>query len=350
MSIYFSEKFKQLRRANDLTQEQIADIFHVSPQSVSRWETGANYPDIEILPHIAVFFKTTVDELLGTQQIAGEEKAKDYKRDIRNLLNVGNAAGAVEMAHKAVKEYPVNYYLQSHLILALCTDNADSHKDEIIAIGENIMEYCTDQETMLWTKFQLIRQYAKWNMKEQAKKIVDTLPEDVFYNQDVTLKYVLEGEEWLHHHENTMVRLTIILMGIVDEYGQRADLDALRKIEYVKAAMQIESLVYPLCGEEIDRINRAFLHIRIAALYCEAGKAEEALTHVEKATQDAMHHVDQMYQTTEEGNNYYPWETKRNLCWILWEDHLAKAEFDLIRGDERFAECFDLLKENSREL
>ena len=67
MSNYFSTKFKNLRKANDLTQEQIAEIFHVSPQSVSRWETGANYPDIEILPHIALFFKVTVDELLGTE-------------------------------------------------------------------------------------------------------------------------------------------------------------------------------------------------------------------------------------------------------------------------------------------
>ena len=350
MAIYFSEKFKQLRRARDLTQEQIADIFHLSPQSVSRWETGANYPDIEILPHIALFFKVTVDELLGTEQIAGEEKAKDYRRDIRNLLNVGNAVGAAEMARRAVKEYPVNYDLQTHLVLALCTDNADSHKNEIISVGENIMEYCTDQATMLWAKWQLIRQYAKWNMKEQAKKIVYSLPEEVFYNQDMTLKYVLEGEEWLRHQENSMVRLAIILMGIVDEYGQRADLDALRKIEYTKAAMQIESLVYPLCSEEIDRINRAFLHIRIAALYCEAGETEEALAHVENAAQDAMQHIEQMYQTTEEGNNYYAWETKRNLCWILWEDHLAKPEFDMIRGDERFVKCFDLLKENSREL
>jgi len=61
----------------------------VSPQSVSRWETGANYPDIELLPHIALFFKVTVDELLGTVIIAGEEKAKKYTTDISNLLNSG---------------------------------------------------------------------------------------------------------------------------------------------------------------------------------------------------------------------------------------------------------------------
>jgi len=349
MSIYFSAKFKELRRVRDLTQEQIADIFHVSPQSVSRWETGANYPDIEILPHIAVFFKVTVDDLLGTQQIAGEEKAKDYRRDIRNLLNAGNVTGAIEEARKAVKEYPVNYMLQSHLMHTLCTAGDERHKDEIIKIGENIMEYCTDQAVTPWTKWLLIRQYAKWDMKAEARKIVDTLPE-AFYTQDLTLKYVLEGEEWLSNQKISIIRFAIMLCGFISEYAQKAELDTLQKIECNKAVLQIERLAYSVAGEEIDIINRAFVQVSIAALYCEAGESENAVKYVELATQDAMQHIEQMYQTTEEGNNYYPWETPRNLCWILWEDHLTKPEFELIRRDERFVKCFELLKENSREL
>jgi len=355
MSDYFSTKFKQLRRTHDLTQEQIADIFHVSPQSVSRWETGANYPDIEILPHIAVFFKVTVDELLGTEQIAGEEKAKDYRRDIRNLLNVGNAAGAVEMARKAVKEYPVNYDLQNHLVLTLCTDNADSHKDEIIAIGENIMEYCTDQETTLWAKYQLIRQYAKWDMKEQAKKIVYSLPKEAYYTQELTLKYVLEGEEWLEDQMMRIERFSIMFCDFIGEYIHKSELhggelDVQQRIKWSKAIMQIEGLTNEISGEEENHIVSAFNHVCIAEMYCEAGDAENAMAYVELATQDSMHHIEQMDKTTESGNNFYPWQTPRNLCWILWEDHLMKAAFDLIRGDERFIKCFEQLKENSREL
>ena len=355
MSIYFSEKFKQLRRARDLTQEQVADIFHVSPQSVSRWETGANYPDIEILPHIALFFKVTVDELLGTEQIAGEEKAKDYRRDINNLLNVGNAAGAVEMARKAVKEYPVNYVLQNCLLQALCTANAESQKDEIVKIGENIMEYCTDQETTLWAKYQLIRQYAKWDMKDQAKKIVLSMPKDAYSTQELTMKYVLEGEEWLEDQVWRIERFSIMFCDFIGEYIHKAAqhnraLDVRQRIEWSKLIMQIESMTNEISGEEENHIVSAFNHVCIAEMYCEAGDSENALAYVELATQDSMHHIYQMDQTTESGNNFYPWPTPRNLPWILWEDHLAKAEFDLIRGDERFVKCFDLLKENSKEL
>lgn len=180
MSIYFKDKFKSLRKKYDLTQDQIADIFHVSPQSVSRWETGANYPDIEILPHIAGFFKVTVDELLGTDLILSEKRAAEYKRDIRKLLNAGRVNDAIDTARKAVKELPVDYVLQGLLLQALCVscsgesseakENSEKLKNEIITIGERVINYCTDQNISLWVKYQLFNQYVKWNMKEEAKK------------------------------------------------------------------------------------------------------------------------------------------------------------------------------------
>jgi len=359
MSVYFSEKFKQLRKAHDLTQDQIADIFHVSPQSVSRWETGANYPDIETLPHIAGFFKVTVDELLGTELIRGERKAAEYKKEIRNLLNSGRLYDAIDTARKAVKEYPVNYDLQGHLMQALCTacsgpkadENTGKYKEEIITIGQRVINYCTDLDKSLWVKWQLIRQYVKWGMKEEAKIIVYTLPHEAYFTQDLALGYVLEGEEWVKNQKNRIVRFTIMLCGLIYAYADKAGLEPLQKIDCLKAAMQIEEMAYSISGEQIDTVNRAEeLTIRIAELYCEADDIENALDYAEQAARDAMRHVEQMYKTNEDGSNYYAWPTPRNLCWILWEDHLMKPQFDMIRNDERFIKYFELLKNNSREL
>jgi len=117
--------------------------------------------------------------------------------------------------------------------------------------------------------------------------------------------------------------------------------------------MQIHNLVSSIIyGESslVNHIDRAFHNICIAELYCEAGDGENAINYVEKATQDAMHHIDVMDQTDENGNNYFPWPTQRNLCWILWEDYLMKPQFDIIRKDERFIKCFDLIKSHSKEL
>ena len=64
MKLYLGENMRKLRLAKDLTQEQLAMELGVSPQTVSRWEGGASYPDVELLPEIAGYFDVSVDLIL----------------------------------------------------------------------------------------------------------------------------------------------------------------------------------------------------------------------------------------------------------------------------------------------
>ena len=43
----FSEKLLTLRKANDMTQEQLAEKLDVSRQSISKWESGQAVPEME---------------------------------------------------------------------------------------------------------------------------------------------------------------------------------------------------------------------------------------------------------------------------------------------------------------
>ena len=106
MAIYLSEKFKQFRKSRDLTQEQIADIFHVSPQAVSRWETGASLPDIEMLPNIAEFFKVTVDDLLGVDVIRNQERIDEILKILKEKHHKGLTNEGIEICRNAIKEFP----------------------------------------------------------------------------------------------------------------------------------------------------------------------------------------------------------------------------------------------------
>ena len=40
---------RMLRKEKQLTQEQMGDYFNVSRRTVSRWETGRNMPDLDVL-------------------------------------------------------------------------------------------------------------------------------------------------------------------------------------------------------------------------------------------------------------------------------------------------------------
>lgn len=58
------EKLKKLRNENNLTQEQFAEMLHVSRQSVSKWELNSVYPDTEKLIKICKLFNCSLDHLL----------------------------------------------------------------------------------------------------------------------------------------------------------------------------------------------------------------------------------------------------------------------------------------------
>jgi transcriptional regulator with XRE-family HTH domain len=59
-----SGKVKKLRAENDLTQEQLAEKLQVSRSTISSWETGRSYPDLEMVIEICDCFNVSLDFLL----------------------------------------------------------------------------------------------------------------------------------------------------------------------------------------------------------------------------------------------------------------------------------------------
>jgi len=155
MALYFSEKFRNLRKSSELTQEQIADVFHVSPQAVSRWETGATYPDIEILPSLADFFNVSVDDLLGVDIRKKEERMEELLDQMAGLYDRQWSAEAtldaeIEILRGSLEEFPNNLYLLQRLAGALYdktwflkvsgnNDEMRTYADESIKIYERIV-------------------------------------------------------------------------------------------------------------------------------------------------------------------------------------------------------------------
>ena len=74
------EKIKELRKAQDVTQEKLADYLNISYQAVSKWENGLALPDITLLPQLANFFGVTVDELLGATKPEQSEELTQYEK------------------------------------------------------------------------------------------------------------------------------------------------------------------------------------------------------------------------------------------------------------------------------
>ena len=61
--VNISKNIADLRKKKGITQEQLATALNISPQAVSKWETGTSQPDTQTLPLIADYFGVGIDYL-----------------------------------------------------------------------------------------------------------------------------------------------------------------------------------------------------------------------------------------------------------------------------------------------
>ena len=85
MKLFLGENIRRLRREKEWTQDELADRLGTTSQSVSRWEMGSTYPDMELLPVLASIFSVTVDELMGIPETEKKKRAHECFDRLRRL-------------------------------------------------------------------------------------------------------------------------------------------------------------------------------------------------------------------------------------------------------------------------
>ena len=73
----FGKNLQLIRKKNQLSQEELAEMLGVSRQAVSKWELGEGYPEVEKLLILSKKINVSLDSLLGgenTTAISGEGK------------------------------------------------------------------------------------------------------------------------------------------------------------------------------------------------------------------------------------------------------------------------------------
>ena len=63
--VYLGKKLKELRKSENLTQEELAKILGISRVNYTRYETDAVRPDYETIVKIADYYNVSLDEIFG---------------------------------------------------------------------------------------------------------------------------------------------------------------------------------------------------------------------------------------------------------------------------------------------
>ena len=79
-----AENLKKIRKENNLSQEQLAEKLSVSRQSVSKWESGQAYPEMDKVLQLCKLFNISVDDLLN-QDVSELNNNKAVKTNINKF-------------------------------------------------------------------------------------------------------------------------------------------------------------------------------------------------------------------------------------------------------------------------
>lgn len=79
MNNNFSDNIKKIRKEHNLSQEQLAEELGVSRQAISKWESGAAYPEMDKIISICKKYNCNIDDLLHSdlKEVKGEEETKN---------------------------------------------------------------------------------------------------------------------------------------------------------------------------------------------------------------------------------------------------------------------------------
>ena len=80
-------KINQLRKLSGMTQEQLAEKLNVSRQTVSKWETGSTFPDIESVVKVSEIFRVSLDDLLKEGEKSMTDK-NDERITLEDLVKI----------------------------------------------------------------------------------------------------------------------------------------------------------------------------------------------------------------------------------------------------------------------
>lgn len=148
------KKLKEKRLEANYTQKDLAEILNVSRQTISSWEVGRTYPDLDVLIAISDLYNTPLDDLLKkdsemtkdiTEKVKKSERRKVLNIVLGTVLTIILAVGLFSLwedyQNNQVNEYGLkpNDIIESTWVLSYTALDIDSNFRSILSFSKDSM-------------------------------------------------------------------------------------------------------------------------------------------------------------------------------------------------------------------
>ena len=191
-------RIRKLRKEAGLTQEKLAGYLNISYQTVSKWETGVNTPDLAYLVPLAKLLHTTTDDLLGNAPSAEEEdeRKKELEKAWQEAwVNKQEGEKLIAAARALTEAYPDNPvywwrlgYGEEHRAFELCS--GCQQKEQTALFEQALAHYnmVIEDGNEYW-KNEALRDASNvllhLNRMEEARQYAEQLPQGELRNMSL---------------------------------------------------------------------------------------------------------------------------------------------------------------------
>lgn len=350
--IKLNENIKKYRLQKGMTQSQLAAIFNVSDQAVSRWENGNTYPDIQLLPALADYFDISIDELMGMETYKDEKEIDEIINLVKDNERKGLISENITILQDAAQKYPKNYTILLFLAEMLNfefnqdEENKKRNSEKAIEVVNRILDECKDNMTCNYAINAKIIALRELGRIDEAKKIAEAQP-NVWNSSNFRLMELCTGDELKLQCENNAMQFSQLLYYSI---VQQTDLGFENKnytirdrINIAKKGLEVLDVVYE-GNYGLENHLVAEMSRYIAAMEVLEGNVDATLDYLEKASkhailQDTLPDKLELTSTLLKGHVVDLSSIFKNFTTnestILY-NHLLRERYDSVRDTDRF--------------
>ena len=187
------EIIREARQKKGLKQDALAALLHVTPQAISRWETGQTAPDINLLIPLSKALGLGVDQLLGG------DRRHDFENRYEQVCGYGPEAQLL-VCEEALKEFPNDASFLYRR--ASCEFYLGKHSQTDENLRRSYLNHAAEHAWSLHYEnpdnkgyISLLTQiYVELGERKEAEALLKRCKDVVMANR-LLANYVLEGEE-----------------------------------------------------------------------------------------------------------------------------------------------------------
>lgn len=175
---------KTLRRAKNMTQEDLAGYLGISPKAISQWECDRTAPDISMIAPLTSIFDVTADTLLGIDIYSKDKQIDKLYDEAYAMAESGEHSKAIELAEKALMQHPSSYKLMDFYaneiflyndILPKNESDREKNRDRALQYIDKVLNECTDSSVRNNCFSMACLWYPAVGRTEEAERLARTL-------------------------------------------------------------------------------------------------------------------------------------------------------------------------------